>query len=309
MKWTNANWSLSIVFVALFAVSIALGDEFYGKHLPPGVTMGMSLAEFQAARPNAVQNKLRRPGDAAASRLEMIEFSRRDTEAPSAFGYRFEAGKLASVTKATRTLGIPVEHTQAAVNALAEELKAIFTLKGREEIVRSAGAVTAVLTAQLWEDKIGGRNLYLVATNQERELMIFDPKVFGKADFFVGPEMLEKVKANNDRIGRTFNEPGTPPIPLVDLLAKMTTVSTTPTRDDKEVIPPRDDNRRPAPITAATQTDESLPANSMSKADGPSPISVDWALWAGIAAVVAAAAGWLTLRSKGKKGGVERGTD
>jgi multidrug transporter EmrE-like cation transporter len=38
----------------------------------------------------------------------------------------------------------------------------------------------------------------------------------------------------------------------------------------------------------------------MSKAGESTPLPGGWALWAGIATVLAAAAGWLLFRSKGK---------
>ena len=53
--------------------------------------------------------------------------------------------------------------------------------------------------------------------------MIFDPEVFGRADFFAGPETLEKSKANMENIRRQLGDRAEPPMPLIDLLAEPAT--------------------------------------------------------------------------------------
>lgn len=156
--------------------------------------------------------------------MEMAEL-RRERDRGSVSSYRFKAGKLCAViegTKLATKMGIvPIEQTQAAVNKLADELKANFVLKGQEQIVRSGGIDgAALLTAQLWEDKENGLHLYFVATNQEIDLWIFDPKVFSKENFFSGPEKLESAKASTESIRRQLGDRADPPMPLIDLLAK-----------------------------------------------------------------------------------------
>ena len=62
-----------------------------------------------------------------------------------------------------------------------------------------------------------------MATNQGNEFVIFDPEVFGRADFFAGPETLEKSKANMENIRRQLGDRAEPPMPLIDLLAEPAT--------------------------------------------------------------------------------------
>jgi len=50
--------------------------------------------------------------------------------------------------------------------------------------------------------------------------VIFDSKVFSKADFFSAPERLENLKAEMEEIRQQLGDRADPPLPLIDLLAK-----------------------------------------------------------------------------------------
>ena len=224
--------ALSCAFVfGIFAAAIAAPEDFYRAHLQPGVSMGMSQEELAKARPAAIDMDMSGFDRPAAPKppgapVQMAEI-RRGRDGASVSSYRFKAGKLGAVLEATKTATktsvVPIEQSQAAVSKLAEELKANFVLKGQDQIVRIGGIDgAAVLTAQLWEDKAKGLHLYFVATNQEIEIVIFDPKAFAKGDFFSGAETLEKSKASMESIRRQLGDRADPPLPLIDLLAKPT---------------------------------------------------------------------------------------
>jgi hypothetical protein len=76
--------------------------------------------------------------------------------------------------------------------------------------------------------------------------------------------------------------------------------------DAKRVWPPKPGDKPGAPFAptqqdgTASKPDPSVPVAAISNASEPSSLPGGWALWAGIAAVLATAAGWLWLRSKGK---------
>lgn len=225
--------SLTCAFIlGASAFTVAAPDDFYRAHLPEGVRMGMPQEELAKARPTARNMDMSGFDRPAAPKppgapVHMAEL-RRGPNGASATAYRCKEGKLVVVTEATK-LGtkfatVPIEQAQAAANKLAGELQANFVLKGQEQIVRSGGLEGAtLLTAQLWEDKTNSLHLYFVATNQGIEFVIFDPKVFGRADFFAGPETLEKSKANMESIRRQLGDHAEPPLPLIDLLAKPAT--------------------------------------------------------------------------------------
>jgi len=82
--------------------------------------------------------------------------------------------------------------------------------------------------------------------------------------------------------------------------------SKVPVEDAKRVWPPKPGEKPGAPNTpkqpdgTASKPSGSAPLATVDKAGERTPLRGGWALWAGIAAVLAAAAGWLWLRSKGK---------
>lgn len=132
--------ALTCVFIlGISGFAIAAPDDFYRAHLQPGVKMGMSPEELAAARPAARSMDMSgfdRPAPAKplGAPVEMAEL-RRERDRASVSSYRFKAGKLGAVLEgtklATKTTIVPIEQTQAAVDKLAEELKANFVLKGQ----------------------------------------------------------------------------------------------------------------------------------------------------------------------------------
>ena len=234
---STTTFPLRLALVCAFilgasAFAVAAPEDFYRAHLQPGVKMGMSLDELKGARPAVFDMDMSGFDRPAAPKppgapVQMAEI-RRGLDRGSATSYRFKGGKLGAVIEATKTATkttlAPIEQSQAAAGKLAEELKANFVLKGQEQILRTGGVDgAALLTAQLWEDKANGFHLYLVATNQGTEIVIFDPKAFSRADFFSDPEGLEKLKAEMARIHRQLGDRADPPQPLIDLLAKPAT--------------------------------------------------------------------------------------
>lgn len=217
------------LILAISGFTIAAPEDFYRAHFQEGVKMGMSLEELKKARPRVFDMDMSgfdrpAPPKRPDAPVTMGEISR-GLNGASASGYHFKGGKLGAVTGATKLgnkfAAPPVEETQPTVNKLLEELKVNFVPKGQEQIVRSGGLDgAALLTAQLWEDKAARLHLYLVATNQGIEIVIFDPKAFARADFFPGPETLEQSRASTQSIRRQLGDRAEPELPLIDLLAK-----------------------------------------------------------------------------------------
>lgn len=261
MKTIHSSWALLIALITVVATSSAAHEEFYQKHLQPGVSLGMSPDELITARSGALENEFGATGSDLAGTLEMSEL-RREQNSASGSVYRFKAGKLGAVLGSTKTTKLPVEHTQDAAIKLAQELKTNFALQREDQIVRSVGTVAAVLTAQLWEDEARGLHLYFVATNHEITLVIFDPKAFGKPDFFNGPELLKKVEANNESIRRALGERATPPMPIIDFLAKVKAGSPAQVTTNEQPLTPT----APTPVPTATPNTSSAPSNPVAQA-------------------------------------------
>jgi hypothetical protein len=252
----------SVFFICAFlgavaTSSAATGNHFLRDHLPSGVRIGMSAEEVRRVRPEALRSELAAAAGRPLDRDEMVEFIRQQDTTVS-YWYRFRAGRLGAVIRSTKTTYLPVEHVKDAVNKAASDLATHFVGKGQDRILKSYGMASAILTAELWHDLSTGLDVYFLGANHEISYVIFDPALFGKADFFADPAQLEKVQANSQRIARTFGASAPPPVAVIDLLAeaRMGTApppgpAVPPTAGDNE--PPTAKAASPAPITPVAQ--------------------------------------------------------
>lgn len=243
-------------FSGAFATVVAAPEDFYRAHLPPGVSMGMSLEELTTVRPGASRNEIGAPSNPQSDRREMVEITPQgDTRV--AYWYRFKGRKLGAVTRSLMTARMPMEHAEAGALKVADELKADFALKGQEQVVRTTGTENTVLMAQLWEDLARGLNLYFVATNREITVVVFDPKAFGKADFFVGPEKMKDLDAQAESVRRMTEKAAATPIAIVDLLPKVMEATPTALSAAKTTSPSASNPEQtssPEPGMPSTQT-------------------------------------------------------
>lgn len=93
-------------------------------------------------------------------------------------------------------------------------------------------------------------------------------------------------------------------VPLEKISIPVTTSTASP-QDPKRVWPPkRADNPTPAHDSDRTMPGLSGPVAIVGKQDGSAHLPGGWALWAGIAAVLAASASWLLLRGRGSRRGM-----
>ena len=136
------------------------------------------------------------------------------------YWYRFKDGKLGAITRSSVIAGMTEERVQETVTKILANLKENFEQKGEEKILRSTGAANTLLTAQLWENKSSGEQAYLVASNSEITLVVFNPKLFGRKHFFVGKEKLKDFEARAKELSKGGNsEAEKPP---TDILLKLT---------------------------------------------------------------------------------------
>jgi hypothetical protein len=214
----------------IVAAAFATPAEFYQTYIPAGVEIGMSRDEVQKARPQAMKGGMSQPSAAKpdATFVQMAEIMPQGNTRV-AYWYRFKSGKLGVVTRSLMVTGMPIEHAQAGASKVVDELKADFVLKGQEQVARSTGTENTVVTAQLWEDAAAGRNIYFVTTNREITVVVFDPKAFGKADFFLGPERMKDLNAHAEAVRGMVDKAAATPVPIVDLLPKAAAANPSPT--------------------------------------------------------------------------------
>jgi len=250
----NAARLAGILLTIAFAT--AAPEDFYRNYLPSGVEIGMSPEQVRIARPQAVASAAAQPSAARVDTtfVQMVEITPQGNTRV-AYWYRFKGGKLGAVTRSLMVTGMPIEHAQAGASKVVGELKADFILKGQEQVARSTGTENVIVTAQLWEDTATGRNLYFVTTNREITVVIFDPKAFGKSDFFLGPERMKDLDAHAESVRGMIDKAAATPVPIIDLLPKVAAASASPT-----------------PVTPAAATPApATPAPSAAPAASPSP--------------------------------------
>lgn len=291
MKLSKAICRWLAVGTVLFSILQAAPADFYAARLPAGVAFGMTPEQLEDARKTVDRRDFGSTASDRAGNSQAFEM-RRQQDSALAFSYRFKGGKLGAIIGSTKTTMLPIEHTQSAASNIGRELIDNFTLKGEDQIVRSVATVASVLTAQLWDDKERGLNLYFVATNHEITLVIFDPKAFGKADFFNGVELLEKVKANNESIRRTLGNSAPPPVAIVDFLAK-------PTVKPGDTLPPAIPPVSPRPADSETKAQSKPSASPL--ADSTAFQEKPVAVWPWIAGGVLALAIILLVVCRGRE--------
>lgn len=221
-------WKLLLsVFMLGTTAAIVSADVFYKTYLPAGVSIGMSPEQVRTFRPQAIRNQMPPPSASNSddALVEMVEIMPQGNTRV-AYWYRFKGEKLGAVSRSIMTARMPIEHAQASASRVAEELRVGFFLVGEEQVVRTTGTENTVTTAWRWEDREKKLNIYLVATNQELTVVIFDPTKFAKGDFFLGLERMKDLNAQAELVRSVTEKAGTP-IPIVDLLPKVNAASAT----------------------------------------------------------------------------------
>lgn len=210
------------VFIAAIVVNAsATPDEFYNRNLPSGIALGMSLDAVTQVRPEARKTDATQDRDATSDEsATMVEVARQG-KVGTAYWYRFKNGKLGAVSRSISTKNLPAESAESDAGRVYNELRESFELLRQEEILRSTGAATFLLAAQLWEDKENGLNVYFVASSQENTIIIFDPNDFGAKDFFVPFDKRQEIDAQAKSVRDMLGESMPTPAPIIDLLPQV----------------------------------------------------------------------------------------
>lgn len=232
---------ITCVLIIIAATSVAASPQsFYRENLPSGVALGMTPDQLVQARPEARKNDLIQSQNSETEAVAMVEIARQGNSG-TAFWYRFKNGKLGAVSRSVSTKHLPAESARANASHTYNELGANFDLLRQEEVLRSTGASTFQLSAQLWEDKTKGLNIYFVASSQENTVIVFDPKSFGLKDFFVPIDKRKEIEAQAKSVRDILGESVPTPPPIIDLLPevlKKSALKPTPTPATATQTPP-----------------------------------------------------------------------
>jgi hypothetical protein len=207
-----------------FLIAIALPngkaspESFYSENIPLGVAFGITPEQLVQARPQVQKDSLNKSQVTQAEESgSMVEYIRQGNGA-TVYWYRFKNGKLGAVSRSTATRNLSSESAQSGASQVYNKLRENFDLRGQDEILRLGGAGTSLLSAQLWEDKEKGRNIYFIASSQEISVIVFDHKSFGAADFFASLDKRKEIDAQAKSVRDMLGESLPTPSPIVDLL-------------------------------------------------------------------------------------------
>lgn len=210
---------LSFILTSLFVIvgaNAGLPEDLSQIHLPSGVSLGISSEQLKLRRPQAIKIP---PIDASGVVPDGVTTM---IEAPAfpdrvAYWYRFHNNKLGAITKSVLRKPTETEDDiRRAVQAIFDELALSYEKGTNDQILRSGGGNNVLLTAQLWEDRKAQRSVYFVASNEERTIILFDPKIFDKRNFFVGPDRLKDFQAMSETSG--IPKSSSPPVDILSTL-------------------------------------------------------------------------------------------
>lgn len=258
-----------LLLLPIFAVGAT--NPVLEKNTPTGVLMGMSPSALLATRPQAKDVGLTSK-DGSRQFVEIVS----SNGGRMAYWYRFKNETLGAVTKSIMASKTPIEQVRESIQVIQAELQGSFDFIGSDQIVRSTGSQSELLNAQHWKEKAGALELYFVASSQEITLVFFDPKDFGKKDFFLGPERLADVQANEKSVRALIKEMKPDPtkpelVPLADLLSKKSTDTKPTTLVNPEPSPLVTPNIAPRsePETSSLKTATQIEPTTTKKQPSP----------------------------------------
>ncbi len=204
--------------VCVVAASAGTPEDFCGKYFPTGVRIAISSEQLKSLRPQAIEiAPIDASGWVAHGVTMMLEPPDRRGDL-AAYWWRFKDKKLAAITKSTLPPRAESDNRmRLAVQEIINDLSASFQKITEEKILRSSGGHNILLTAQLWENADAGRSVYLVASNEETTIIMFDPKIFGSRNFFVSSDRLKDIEAMTETSG--IPKSLSPPVDLLSKLA------------------------------------------------------------------------------------------
>lgn len=286
--------SLSVFLSCCIAfTAFATPADFYQAYLPAGIQIGCSVHEVRNQRPGIIENPMHlSAGVEPENALELIEPPKHG-QVPLGYWYRFKDGELRAVTRSLLVRGLPEAHLLSSASTLYGELKTNFVLKGTEKVLRSTGVGATLLTAELWEDATTGLEVYFVASSEETTLIVFDPKIFSRRSFFLGPERMKDFEAPEEAVEGVNDKATESPYLITDLLPKVAAANAT-------AVPPAASNseatRSPITPNAAAPTATPKPSPVVQAEPSKSP---PWP-WIVGAILLLAVAGGILLKLRGK---------
>ncbi|MBI5820157.1 MAG: hypothetical protein HZA88_14330 [Verrucomicrobia bacterium] len=198
--------ALILIVVIYCSLPFVNGAERDSKYLdlilPEQVVIGMTRKELQPLRPgtNTIMPQM---GLRNTNAVVLVEVNS-DRPPFTAFQYSFVKDELRAVMKGVLHAGF---RDNQMVRKLHDALVKELHKKTDESIIRWDDNMRDVsVKAELWEDTKNGLCVYFVDTKNDTTIIVFDPKCFGKKDFFVNKEDMPKMAPALESVRKMMEE-------------------------------------------------------------------------------------------------------
>ncbi len=168
--------------------------------IPENVTLGMTRDAIQPNRPAA--KKLQGAMGSRNTNAVVLTEVKGDIMPLVCYQYHFVDDHLRAVTKGIGHGGKRDEQTVKRIHdALARDLK-----KQADEKILRLNTELEQVSVELWKDEKSGTCVYFVDTSNDTSVIVFDPKYFGKKDFFITPDEMPQIAPAVDSVRKTIEE-------------------------------------------------------------------------------------------------------
>ncbi len=189
-------WGLAIASLA------EQRDKYTALVMPENVTLGMSREAIQPVRRDAKKLDMA-VGSRNTNATVLTEIK---TNGPPfvCYQYHFVEDRLRAVTQGVLHAGKRDEQT---IKLIHDALTRDLVKKSDESILRLDEHMQQILlNAELWTDEKNGACVYFVDASNEMTVITFDPKYFGKKDFFMSSDEIPKITPALETVRKHIEE-------------------------------------------------------------------------------------------------------
>ena len=197
-----------ILFVVSCVCGVALTSEadqpekYAALILPDNVTLGMTRDAIQPARPEA--KTLDASLVTKQTNAVVLTELKKDVSPATCYQYHFVDNQLRAVTKGILHAG---KRDEQMVKHIHEVFAKDLVKQADEQIIRlDANMQQVSVTAELWKDEKNGTCVYFVDTSKDTTIIAFDPRYFGKKDFFVTADQMSDIAPALETVRKQIEE-------------------------------------------------------------------------------------------------------
>ncbi|MEZ0390463.1 MAG: hypothetical protein ACAI34_25515, partial [Verrucomicrobium sp.] len=165
------------------------------------IKIGISPAELQAAKLGVLEVPVPQTGGQSTVKGDSSFVSYEKNSVPrTAAWYHFVGGQLRGVVRTTAFGNDALQARDGVLEDVFRRLEKVMKLDGIEQTVRTNGRKGFIVAAQHWTDDEGVLSAYVVATNVEVTLVIFDPRFLDRKRFLPDLSLLDAMNKTGEKL-------------------------------------------------------------------------------------------------------------